>query len=71
MPTVLAVGLLQLAAFFAFAHAAVAWVPAGRTAILANCTIMFTVPLSLLALHEAIPPRRWAAAALGAAGSRR
>src|SRR5690242_21918875 len=31
LPAVLAIGLLQLAGFFAFAHAAVAWVPAGRT----------------------------------------
>src|SRR6185312_5070561 len=57
-----------LAGFFAFAHAAVAWVPAGRTAILSNCTIIFTVPLSLLVLHETIPPRRWIAAGLGGLG---
>jgi O-acetylserine/cysteine efflux transporter len=68
MPALLAVGLLQLAGFFAFAHAAVAWVPAGRTAVLANCTIVFTVPLSLLLLREPISARRWAATALGAAG---
>lgn len=68
LPAVLAIGLLQLAGFFAFAHAAVAWVPAGRTAILSNCTIVFTVPLSLLVLHERISRRRWVAAALGAAG---
>ncbi|MBV8912859.1 MAG: DMT family transporter [Acetobacteraceae bacterium] len=68
LPALFAIGLLQLAGFFAFAHAAVAWVPAGRTAILSNCTIIFTVPLSLLVLHERISPRRWLAAALGAAG---
>src|SRR4051812_7397041 len=68
LPAVFAIGLLQLAAFFAFAHAAVAWVPAGRTAILSNCTIMFTVPLSLVVLGERISPRRWVAAGLGTAG---
>jgi len=68
LPALLAIGLLQLAGFFAFAHAAVAWVPAGRTAVLANCTIVFTVPLSLLLLREPIPTRRWVATALGAAG---
>lgn len=68
LPSLLAIGLLQLAGFFAFAHEAVAWVPAGRVAVLANCTIVFTVPLSLLFLRETIPPRRWLAAALGAAG---
>ena len=68
LPTVFAVGLLQLAGFFAFAHAAVAWVPAGRTALLSNATIIFTVPLSLLVLREPTPPRRWLATGLGAAG---
>ena len=68
LPALLAIGLLQLAGFFAFSHAAIAWVPAGRTALLANCTIVFTVPLALLVLHERITPRRWAAAGLGLCG---
>ena len=68
LPTLIAVGALQLAGYFAFAHVAVAWVPAGRTAILANTTTPWIVPLSLLVLHEAIPPRRWLAAAVGLAG---
>jgi drug/metabolite transporter (DMT)-like permease len=68
LPALLAIGLLQLAGFFAFSHAALAWVPAGRTALLANCTIVFTVPLSLLVLHETISRRRWIAAGLGLAG---
>jgi O-acetylserine/cysteine efflux transporter len=55
-----AIGALQLAGYFAFAHVAVAWVPAGRTAILANTTTIWIVPLSLVFLHERIPPRRWA-----------
>ena len=56
------------ARYFAFAHVAVAWVPAGRTAILANTTTIWIVPLSLVFLHERIPPRRWVAAGLGLAG---
>lgn len=68
MPALFAIGLLQLAGFFAFAHAALAWVPAGRTALLANCTIVFTVPLALLVLRERISGRRWIAAGLGLAG---
>ncbi len=68
VPALLAIGLLQLAGFFAFSHAALAWVPAGRTALLANCTIVFTVPLSLVVLHEHVSRRRWIAAALGLAG---
>lgn len=67
-PAILSVGLLQLGGFFAFAHAAVAWVPAGRTAILSNVTTIWVVPLSVLVLGEVIPPRRWLAAILGIAG---
>ena len=67
LPTLLAIGLLQIAGFFAFAHAALTWVPAGRTALLSNATIIFTVPLSLL-LGERIPARRWIATVLGLAG---
>jgi O-acetylserine/cysteine efflux transporter len=68
LPALMAVGVFQLGAYFALAHEAVAWVPAGRTAILANTTTMWVVPLSLIFLHEHIPPRRWTAAGLGLAG---
>jgi O-acetylserine/cysteine efflux transporter len=68
LPALVAIGALQLAGYFAFAHVAVAWVPAGRTAILANTTTIWIVPLSLVFLHERIPPRRWVAAAIGLAG---
>lgn len=68
LPALLALGLLQLAGFFALAHSAVAWVPAGRTAILSNATLVWTVPLSLLVLGEAISPRRWMAAGLATVG---
>jgi drug/metabolite transporter (DMT)-like permease len=68
LPAVFAVGLLQLAAFFYLAHAAVAWVPAGRTAILSNVTTIWIAPLSLMVLREPIPLRRWIAAGLGLLG---
>lgn len=68
LPALLSIGLLQTGGFFALANAAVAWVAAGRTALLANVTTMWIVPLSILVLHERIPPRRWLAAALGLAG---
>ena len=68
LPALMAVGALQLAGYFAFAHMALLWVPAGRTAILANTTTIWIVPLSLLVLREAIPPRRWLAAGIGLAG---
>jgi drug/metabolite transporter (DMT)-like permease len=68
LPALVAIGALQLAGYFAFAHVAVAWVPAGRTAILANTTTIWIVPLSVVFLKEHIPPRRWVAAAIGLAG---
>lgn len=69
LPAMFAVGLGQLAAFFFFAHEAVAYVPAGRTTILCNVTTIFIAPLSVLVLGEAIPLRRWIAAGLGVAGA--
>ncbi|MEA2741281.1 MAG: hypothetical protein QOH05_4588 [Acetobacteraceae bacterium] len=69
LPAILAVGGLQLGTYFALAHEAVSWVPAGRTAILANTTTIWVVPLSLIFLRKHIPAHRWLAAALGLAGS--
>lgn len=65
---IVVIGLFQLAGFFALSHAALPWVPAGRTAILSNVTTVFIPPLALLVLHERIPPLRWVATALGLAG---
>lgn len=67
-PAVLAVGFLQLGGFFALSHMAVALVPAGRTAVLANVTIYWLVPMSVLLLGEAVSAQRWLAAGLGLAG---
>jgi drug/metabolite transporter (DMT)-like permease len=68
LPALFSLGLLQLAGYFALAHAAVEWVPAGRTAILSNATLVWTVPIALVLTHETISARRWLATALGAAG---
>jgi O-acetylserine/cysteine efflux transporter len=68
LPAMFAIGGLQLGTYLALAHEAVAWVPAGRTAILANTTTIWVVPLSLIFLREPIPARRWLAAALGLTG---
>jgi len=67
-PAVVAVGFLQLGCFFALTHLAVALVPAGRTAVMANVTIYWLVPLSVLVLQEKVSGMRWLAAALGLAG---
>ena len=68
LPALVAIGVFQLGGYFALSHEAVAWIPAGRTAILANTTTMWVVPLSLIFLHEPIPARRWLAAGFGLAG---
>ncbi len=68
LPAVFSVGLLQLAAFFALAHVALLYVPAGRTAILSNVTTIWVAPLSIVVLGERISPRRWIASAIGIAG---
>lgn len=68
LPAVAIIGVFQLALFFALSHAAVEFVPAGRTSILSNTTTIWIVPLSLLWLRERTPPRRWAAAAMGLLG---
>lgn len=67
-PSVLALGLLQLGGFFALAHAAVALVPAGRTAIISAVTTYWLIPLSILVLGEKVSAQRWFAAVLGLAG---
>lgn len=67
-PTVIGVGVLQLAVFFALAHLAVALTSAGRTAILANVITPWLVPLSVLVLKEKVSPRRWVATAFGLGG---
>ncbi len=67
-PTVLALGLLQLAGYFTLAHLAVQVVPAGRTSVLGNVLTYWLIPLSMLVLGERVSARRWLAAALGLAG---
>ena len=67
-PAVLAVGCLQLAAFFLLAHMALPLVGAGRTAVLSNVTLMWLVPLSMLVLCETVSPQRWAAVAVAMLG---
>lgn len=68
LPALLAIGGLQLGVYFALAHLALVFVPAGRTSVLANTTTIWVVPLSLIVLRESIPPRRWLAALLGVLG---
>jgi len=68
LPSVVALGVLQLGAFFILAHAAVALVHAGRTAIISAVVTYWLIPLSVLVLGEKVPVHRWVAAALGLAG---
>ena len=69
MPSVLALGFLQLGGFFLLAHLALALVPAGRTAVISNITLMWLVPLAMIVLGERVPAMRWVAVGLAAAGA--
>lgn len=68
LPCILGIGLLQLGGFFALAHLALEFVPAGRTAILANVTIFWLIPLSVWLLGERVSRAQWLAVAVGLAG---
>lgn len=67
-PAVLVIGSLQIALFFLLSHLALAMVPAGRTAVLSNVTLIWLVPLSMIVLGDRVSPRRWLAVALAMAG---
>lgn len=67
LPSLLAVGILQLTVFFALCHVATRYLPAGSTAVLSNAAIIWVVPLSAL-LGTRVAPDRWLAAAAALAG---
>ncbi|WP_165839011.1 DMT family transporter [Roseicella frigidaeris] len=60
-PALLAIGVLQLTAFFLCCHLAVRSVPAGQTAILSNAALIWVVPLTAL-FGQKEPALRWFAA---------
>jgi drug/metabolite transporter (DMT)-like permease len=66
-PIVLSVGLLQLTCFFAFANLGVQVLPAGRSGVLAYTTMLWMVPLSLVA-REHVGWRGIAGTVLGLVG---
>ncbi|WP_052214725.1 DMT family transporter [Belnapia sp. F-4-1] len=65
---ILAIGLLQLGGFFALTHTALAFIPAGRMAILTNVTVFWLIPLSWWVLGERVSSPQWLAAAIGLLG---
>ncbi|NOG69251.1 DMT family transporter [Roseicella sp. DB1501] len=68
LPCIIGIGLLQLGAFFALTHLALAWVPAGRTAILANVTVFWLIPLSVWLLGDRVSRQQWLAVLVGLCG---
>ena len=68
LPCILAIGLLQLGGFFALTHTALAWIPAGRMAILTNVTVFWLIPLSWWVLGERVSRLQWLAAGIGLLG---
>ncbi len=67
-PILLSVGILQIALFLGLTHAALMFVEAGRSAILAYTTPLWVVPLSALLLHERPNSAQLLALAFGMAG---
>lgn len=67
-PAIVAIGVFQIAGFFALLQAALLHVPAGRSAVLSYTTTLWLVPVSALVLGEAVGRRRLLAVALGLAG---
>jgi drug/metabolite transporter (DMT)-like permease len=67
LPTLLAVGVLQLTGFFSFCHYAVRLVPAGHTAVLSNSALIWIVPIAALVGWRE-PLTRWLAAGMALAG---
>jgi len=68
LPCILAIGLLQLGGFFALTHVALAFIPAGRMAILCNVTVFWLIPLSVWLLGERVSPAQWVAVGVGLLG---
>ncbi len=68
IPSVVALGVLQLGGYFVLAHAAVAIIEAGRTAIISAVVTYWLIPLSVFVLGEKVALHRWIAAGLGLAG---
>ncbi|MGE5546801.1 MAG: DMT family transporter [Solirubrobacterales bacterium] len=68
LPVLLSVGLLQQAVFMALVNLALAWVPAGRSAILAYTTPLWVAPAAAFYLGEELTPGRLAGVGLGLAG---
>jgi drug/metabolite transporter (DMT)-like permease len=66
-PIVLSVGVFQLTCFFAFANLGVQVLPAGRSGVLAYTTMLWMVPLSLIA-GERVGWRGIAGSVLGLVG---
>lgn len=65
---IIAIGVFQIAGFFALLQAALMVVPAGRSAVLAYTTSLWLVPIGALFLGEAVGPRRLLAVLFGVAG---
>lgn len=65
---ILAVGVFQLAAFFALLHAALAVVPVGRSVLLCYTTSLWLVPISILVMGERLDRYRALAVVLGLSG---
>lgn len=67
-PLILTIGLLQISIYILLANIGLAYLPAGRSSLLAYTTPLWVMPIATLFFHEEAGLRRWIGFFLGIAG---
>lgn len=67
-PLVFSIGLLQIGIYLLLASIGLAYLPAGRSSLLAYTTPLWIMPLTILFFHEEASPLKWIGFLLGIAG---
>jgi drug/metabolite transporter (DMT)-like permease len=67
-PLIITVGLLQIAIYIWLANLGLAYLPAGRSSLLAYTTPLWVMPISVFIFHEDASPIRWIGFVLGISG---
>jgi len=68
MPAVLSVGICMMGLYVSLVHTAMAYIPAGRGALLGYSTPLFVTPVAILFLGERMTPLKGVGLALGLGG---
>lgn len=68
LPLILIIGLLQISIYILLANIGLAYLPAGRSSLLAYTTPLWIMPAATLFFHEEAGPLRWVGFFLGIGG---